>query len=144
MLFLTGFWRFLRSNKLEQLEFKLEKIIGIEKPAGKVRKNRFCRRWKLEAGKAPKNCCTCHKIALFYIWYISEVLKCMCIRLCYFFFVREFSALKLHKDFLSQRYNKTRFCKILYCYLCTHYSHVSKSGTSLRFHEIVLTGIKVS
>ena len=24
-----GNWRFLRSNKLEQLEFKLEKIIGI-------------------------------------------------------------------------------------------------------------------
>ena len=29
---------FLRSNKLGQLEFKLEKIIGIEKHAGKVRK----------------------------------------------------------------------------------------------------------
>ena len=27
--FLTCSWRFLRSNKLEQLEFKLEKIIGI-------------------------------------------------------------------------------------------------------------------
>jgi hypothetical protein len=27
--FLTGSWRFLISNKLEQLEFKLEKIIGI-------------------------------------------------------------------------------------------------------------------
>jgi hypothetical protein len=26
------------SNKLEQLKFKLEKIIGIEKHAGKVRK----------------------------------------------------------------------------------------------------------
>ena len=26
--FLTCSWRFLRSNKLEQLEFKLEKIIG--------------------------------------------------------------------------------------------------------------------
>ena len=26
---LTCSWRFLRSNKLEQLEFKLEKIIGI-------------------------------------------------------------------------------------------------------------------
>ena len=32
------FNRFLRSNKLEQLEFKLEKNIGIEKHAGKVRK----------------------------------------------------------------------------------------------------------
>ena len=29
MLFLICSWRFLRSNKLEQLEFKLEKIIGI-------------------------------------------------------------------------------------------------------------------
>ena len=27
--FLTCSWRFLRNNKLEQLEFKLEKIIGI-------------------------------------------------------------------------------------------------------------------
>ena len=27
--FLTCSWRFLISNKLEQLEFKLEKIIGI-------------------------------------------------------------------------------------------------------------------
>ena len=27
--FLTCSWRFLRCNKLEQLEFKLEKIIGI-------------------------------------------------------------------------------------------------------------------
>ena len=26
---LTFSWRFLKSNKLEQLEFKLEKIIGI-------------------------------------------------------------------------------------------------------------------
>ena len=32
--FLTCSWRFLRSNKLEQLEFKLEKNIGI---AEKVR-----------------------------------------------------------------------------------------------------------
>ena len=28
-VFLTCSWRFLRFNKLEQLEFKLEKIIGI-------------------------------------------------------------------------------------------------------------------
>ena len=27
--FLTCSWRFLRSNELEQLEFKLEKVIGI-------------------------------------------------------------------------------------------------------------------
>jgi hypothetical protein len=27
--FLTSSWRFLRSNRLQQLEFKLEKIIGI-------------------------------------------------------------------------------------------------------------------
>ena len=41
MLFLTCSWRFLRSNKLEQLEFKLEKIIGIQKLAGKVRKTKL-------------------------------------------------------------------------------------------------------
>ena len=34
--FLTCSWRFLRSNTLEQ--FKLEKIIGIQKPTGKVKK----------------------------------------------------------------------------------------------------------
>ena len=33
--FLTCSWRFLISNKLEQLEFKLERIIGIEKHAEK-------------------------------------------------------------------------------------------------------------
>ena len=37
--------RFHRSNELEQLEFKLEKIIGIEKHAGKVRKCIFQSRW---------------------------------------------------------------------------------------------------
>ena len=36
--FLTCSWRFLISNKLEQLQIKLEKNIGIEKHAGKVRK----------------------------------------------------------------------------------------------------------
>ena len=36
--FLTCSWRFLRSNELEQTEFKLEKNIGIYKHAGKVRK----------------------------------------------------------------------------------------------------------
>ena len=52
--FLTYSWRFLRSNKLEQLGFKLEKIIWILKPAGKVRKgilekecsNRLYRVWE--------------------------------------------------------------------------------------------------
>ena len=39
--FLTCSWRFLISNKLEQLEFKLEKNIGVEKHAGKVRKEGF-------------------------------------------------------------------------------------------------------
>ena len=34
----TCSWRFLRLDKLEQLKSKLEKIIGIEKHAGKVRK----------------------------------------------------------------------------------------------------------
>ena len=33
-MFLTSTGRFLRSTKLEQLEFKLEKNIGIEKHAG--------------------------------------------------------------------------------------------------------------
>ena len=36
--FLNHSWRFFMSNKSEQLEFKLEKIIGIQKHAGKVRK----------------------------------------------------------------------------------------------------------
>ena len=41
--FLTCFWRFLRYYKLEQLEFKLERIIWIKKHAGKVRKRKmFC------------------------------------------------------------------------------------------------------
>ena len=39
--FLTCSWRFLRHDKLEQLEFKLEKIIGILKHAEKVRKYIF-------------------------------------------------------------------------------------------------------
>ena len=34
-MFLTCPWKLFRSNKLEQLEFKLAKIIGIEKNAGK-------------------------------------------------------------------------------------------------------------
>ena len=37
--FLACSCRFLISNKLVQLEFKLEKNIGISKRAGKVRKN---------------------------------------------------------------------------------------------------------
>jgi hypothetical protein len=36
--FLTCSWRFLISNKSEQLEFKLKKNIVIKKHAGKVRK----------------------------------------------------------------------------------------------------------
>ena len=43
--FLTCSWRFLRLDKLEQLKFKLEKIIGIEKHAGKVRKNILRVQW---------------------------------------------------------------------------------------------------
>ena len=39
--FLTCSWRFLIPNQLEQSEFKLEKNIGIEKHAGKVRKIRL-------------------------------------------------------------------------------------------------------
>ena len=37
--FLTCSWRFLTSNKLEQLKLKFEKIIGISKHARKVRKS---------------------------------------------------------------------------------------------------------
>ena len=36
-VFLTYFWGGFRTKILEQLEFKLEKIIGIYKPTGKVR-----------------------------------------------------------------------------------------------------------
>ena len=36
----TCFWRFLRSNIVEQ--FKLEKIIKIQKPSGKVKKKARC------------------------------------------------------------------------------------------------------
>ena len=39
--FFTSSWRFLISNKLEQLEIKLEKNIGIKIHAGKVRKTSF-------------------------------------------------------------------------------------------------------
>ena len=41
MLFLTFSWRFLIYNKLEQLNFKLKKLIGFQKHARKVRKH-FC------------------------------------------------------------------------------------------------------
>ena len=41
LFFLTCSWRFLISDELEQLEFKLEKIIGIRKHAGKVRKGPY-------------------------------------------------------------------------------------------------------
>ena len=40
--FFTCFWRFLILNGLEQLEYKLEKNIGILKHAGKVRKSHVC------------------------------------------------------------------------------------------------------
>ena len=39
--FLTFSWRFLISNKLKQLQFKLEFFFGIQKHAGKVRKILF-------------------------------------------------------------------------------------------------------
>jgi hypothetical protein len=38
LVFLTCSWRFLVYNNLEQLEFKLEEIIGIKKLEGKIRK----------------------------------------------------------------------------------------------------------
>ena len=41
MVFLTSSWRFLIAKKLEQSEFILEKIIGIWKHAGKIRKNQL-------------------------------------------------------------------------------------------------------
>ena len=34
-VFLTCSWRIIRSNTLEQFKFKLEKIIGIQKPTEK-------------------------------------------------------------------------------------------------------------
>ena len=39
MFFLTCSWRFLISNKLEQLEFKLEQIIGFRNMQEKSEKN---------------------------------------------------------------------------------------------------------
>ena len=42
-MFLTCSWRFLRSNTLEQLEFKLEKIIGVSKSKLKVRRKKCLR-----------------------------------------------------------------------------------------------------
>jgi hypothetical protein len=45
-VFLTCSWRFFISNKLEQLEFRLEKRIEIQKPTGKVRKKKlFTSKW---------------------------------------------------------------------------------------------------
>ena len=38
LVFEKNSWRFLRSHKLEQLEFRLEKNIGVQKHARKVRK----------------------------------------------------------------------------------------------------------
>jgi hypothetical protein len=38
MLFLTCSWRFLISNKLEQLEFKLKKILGFKNMQEKLEK----------------------------------------------------------------------------------------------------------
>ena len=38
-MYFTCSWRFLISNKSEQLEFKLEKNTGIWKHSGKVRKS---------------------------------------------------------------------------------------------------------
>ena len=40
-VFLTCSWRFVRSNTLQQLKFKWEKLIGNSKPTGKVRKVLF-------------------------------------------------------------------------------------------------------
>ena len=39
--FSTCSWKFLRSNELEQLYFKLKRIFGIQKPTGQVRKRTF-------------------------------------------------------------------------------------------------------
>ena len=39
--FLTSSWRLLIHTKFEKLKSKLEKIIGIQKHAGKVRKQPF-------------------------------------------------------------------------------------------------------
>ena len=48
---LTYSWRFLRSNTLEQLKFKLDKIIWIQKPTGKVRKMRYFRSLSFDSHK---------------------------------------------------------------------------------------------
>ena len=39
--FLTCSWRFLRNNKLEQLEFKLEKLLGFRNMQEKLEKVNF-------------------------------------------------------------------------------------------------------
>ena len=39
--FLTHSWRFLRSNKLERLEFKLEKILGVRNMQEKLENSIF-------------------------------------------------------------------------------------------------------
>ena len=52
--FLTRWWIFLRYNTLEELEFRVEKIIGIQKPTGKVRKYDILSA-SVEIGKATKD-----------------------------------------------------------------------------------------
>ena len=52
--FLTCSWIFFRSNTLEELEFRVEKIIGIQKPTGKVRKYDILSA-SVEIGKATKD-----------------------------------------------------------------------------------------
>ena len=49
-VFLTCCWRFLRYNIVEQLKLKSEKNIGIQKSAGKVRKDKigFWKNWRQE------------------------------------------------------------------------------------------------
>ena len=49
--YFTYSWRFLRSNTIEQLKFKLEKIIWIQKPTGKVKKVRYFRSLSFDSHK---------------------------------------------------------------------------------------------
>ena len=71
--FLTCSWRLLISKKIEQSQFKFEKIIGIEKHAGKVRKfsdhitiffGNFCHFWRFLFAYCQKN-----PPDLYHIWF---------------------------------------------------------------------------
>ena len=64
MFFSTSSWRFLRSNKLEQLEFKLEKILGFRNMHEKLEKRGFKKKFDLNAGSEILNLMLSNKITL--------------------------------------------------------------------------------